>query len=64
MATAIIGTGGIGSAIARQLAAGGEALKLSSAQEDLFRTDAKTLGMLLNWVCGRPRQDSNLRRTV
>ncbi|MGA9113265.1 MAG: NAD(P)-binding domain-containing protein [Candidatus Dormiibacterota bacterium] len=31
MTTAIIGTGGIGSAIARQLASGGEALKLSSA---------------------------------
>ncbi len=31
MTTAIIGTGGLGSAIARQLAAGGEALQLSSA---------------------------------
>jgi lactate dehydrogenase-like 2-hydroxyacid dehydrogenase len=33
MTTAIIGTGGIGSAIARQLAAGGEALQLSSADK-------------------------------
>jgi predicted dinucleotide-binding enzyme len=31
MTTAIIGTGGIGSVIARQLASGGEALRLSSA---------------------------------
>jgi 8-hydroxy-5-deazaflavin:NADPH oxidoreductase len=31
MTTAIIGTGGIGSAIARQLASGGETLRLSSA---------------------------------
>ena len=33
MTTAIIGTGGIGSAIARQLASGGEALQLSSADK-------------------------------
>jgi predicted dinucleotide-binding enzyme len=31
MTTAIIGTGGIGSVIARQLASGGENLRLSSA---------------------------------
>jgi 8-hydroxy-5-deazaflavin:NADPH oxidoreductase len=31
--TAIIGTGGLGSALARQLAAGGESLQLSSADE-------------------------------
>ena len=31
MTTAIIGTGGIGSVIARRLASGGEALRLSSA---------------------------------
>ena len=31
MTTAIIGTGGIGSVIARQLASGGETLRLSSA---------------------------------
>jgi 8-hydroxy-5-deazaflavin:NADPH oxidoreductase len=34
MATAIIGTGGIGSAIARQLASGGEPLRLSSADTE------------------------------
>jgi predicted dinucleotide-binding enzyme len=33
MTTAIIGTGGTGSAIARQLASGGEALKLWSADK-------------------------------
>jgi 3-hydroxyisobutyrate dehydrogenase-like beta-hydroxyacid dehydrogenase len=31
MTTAVIGTGGIGSVIARQLASGGETLRLSSA---------------------------------
>src|ERR1700733_2477857 len=34
MTTAIIGTGGIGSAIARQLASGGEGLQLSSVDKD------------------------------
>jgi predicted dinucleotide-binding enzyme len=34
MTTAIIGTGGIGSAIARQLASGGESLRLSSADPE------------------------------
>ena len=33
MTTAIIGTGGIGSVIARQLASGGETLRLSSANQ-------------------------------
>ena len=33
MTTAIIGTGGIGSVIARQLASGGETLRLSSAED-------------------------------
>jgi 8-hydroxy-5-deazaflavin:NADPH oxidoreductase len=33
MTTAIIGTGGIGSAIARQLGSGGETLRLSSADK-------------------------------
>ncbi len=38
MTTAIIGTGGIGSVIARQLASGGETLRLSSADtNDLVR---------------------------
>ena len=34
MTTAIIGTGGIGSAIARLLASGGETLRLSSANNE------------------------------
>jgi 8-hydroxy-5-deazaflavin:NADPH oxidoreductase len=37
MTTAIIGTGGIGSAIARQLASGGETLRLSSADHESAR---------------------------
>jgi 8-hydroxy-5-deazaflavin:NADPH oxidoreductase len=46
MTTAIIGTGGIGSAIARQLAAGGETLRLSSADEASARTLAAAIGGL------------------
>jgi predicted dinucleotide-binding enzyme len=42
--TAIIGTGGIGSAIARLLASGGENLRLSSADEESARTLAAELG--------------------
>jgi len=42
--TAIIGTGGIGSAIARRLAAGGETLRLSSADNESARTLAATIG--------------------
>jgi 8-hydroxy-5-deazaflavin:NADPH oxidoreductase len=44
MTTAIIGTGGLGSAIARQLASGGEALRLSSADPKSARTLAAQLG--------------------
>ncbi len=44
MSTAIIGTGGIGSAIARQLAAGGETLHLSSADKESARNLAATIG--------------------
>ena len=44
MTTAIIGTGGIGSAIARQLASGGEALQLSSADNELARRLAEEIG--------------------
>ncbi len=44
MTTAIIGTGGIGAAIARQLAAGGEALRLSSADRESARTLAAAIG--------------------
>jgi 8-hydroxy-5-deazaflavin:NADPH oxidoreductase len=44
MTTAIIGTGGIGSAIARQLASGGETLRLSSADRESARTLAAQTG--------------------
>jgi 8-hydroxy-5-deazaflavin:NADPH oxidoreductase len=44
MSTAIIGTGGLGSAIARILAAGGEGLRLSSADQESARTLAGELG--------------------
>jgi 8-hydroxy-5-deazaflavin:NADPH oxidoreductase len=44
MATAIIGTGGIGSAIARQLASGGEPLRLSSADTESVRKLAAEIG--------------------
>jgi predicted dinucleotide-binding enzyme len=44
MTTAIIGTGGIGSAIARQLASGGETLRLASADKDSARTLAAAIG--------------------
>jgi 8-hydroxy-5-deazaflavin:NADPH oxidoreductase len=44
MTTAIIGTGGIGSAIARQLASGGETLRLSSADTQSARTLAAAIG--------------------
>jgi len=42
--TAIIGTGGLGSVIARQLAAGGEALRLSSADSESARKLAARIG--------------------
>jgi hypothetical protein len=44
MTTAIIGTGGIGSAVARQLASGGETLRLSSADTEPARTPAAQIG--------------------
>jgi predicted dinucleotide-binding enzyme len=44
MTTAIIGTGGIGSVIARQLASGGETLRLSSADIMSARTLAAEIG--------------------
>ena len=44
MTTAIIGTGGIGSVIARCLAAGGETLRLSSADPESARTLAAQIG--------------------
>jgi 8-hydroxy-5-deazaflavin:NADPH oxidoreductase len=42
--TAIIGTGGLGSAIARQLAAGGESLRLASADQQSAQRLASQLG--------------------
>ncbi len=44
MTTAVIGTGGIGSAIAHHLASGGEALRLSSADSESARTLAAEIG--------------------
>ncbi len=44
MTTAIIGTGELGSVIARELAAGGETLRLSSAGNDSARTLAAQIG--------------------
>jgi 8-hydroxy-5-deazaflavin:NADPH oxidoreductase len=44
MTTAIIGTGGLGSVIARQLAAGGETLRLSSADKKSARALAAQIG--------------------
>jgi len=44
MTTAIIGTGGLGSAIARRLASGGETLRLSSADTESARTLAAQIG--------------------
>jgi 8-hydroxy-5-deazaflavin:NADPH oxidoreductase len=44
MTTAIIGTGGIGSVIARQLASGGETLRLSSANAESARALAAQIG--------------------
>ena len=44
MTTAIIGTGGLGSVIGRQLASGGETLRLSSADIESARTLAAGIG--------------------
>jgi 8-hydroxy-5-deazaflavin:NADPH oxidoreductase len=44
MTTAIIGTGGIGSVVARELASGGEALRLSSADPESARMLAAGIG--------------------
>jgi 8-hydroxy-5-deazaflavin:NADPH oxidoreductase len=44
MTTAVIGTGGLGSVIARQLASGGEALRLSSTDHESARTLAAQIG--------------------
>jgi 8-hydroxy-5-deazaflavin:NADPH oxidoreductase len=44
MTTAIIGTGGLGSVLARHLASGGETLRLSSADSQSARTLAAEIG--------------------
>ena len=44
MTTAVIGTGGLGSVIARQLASGGETVRLSSADTESARTLAAQIG--------------------
>jgi predicted dinucleotide-binding enzyme len=44
MATAIIGSGGIGSAIARRLASGGESLRLASTDSESVRMLAAQIG--------------------
>jgi 8-hydroxy-5-deazaflavin:NADPH oxidoreductase len=44
MTTAVIGTGGVGSVIARHLAAGGEQLRLSSADNESARALAAQIG--------------------
>src|SRR5580658_1186448 len=44
MTTAIIGTGGLGSVIARHLASGGETLRLSSADNKSAQTLAAQIG--------------------
>jgi predicted dinucleotide-binding enzyme len=44
MTTAVIGTGGLGSVIARHLAGGGENLRLSSADKESARTLAAKIG--------------------
>src|SRR5277367_5657729 len=44
MTTAVIGTGGLGSVIARRLASGGETLRLSSADSESARTLATAIG--------------------
>ena len=44
MTTAIIGTGGLGSVIARKLGSGGETLRLSSADTESTRTLAAEIG--------------------
>jgi 8-hydroxy-5-deazaflavin:NADPH oxidoreductase len=53
MSTAIIGTGGIGSAIARRLASGGETLRLSSADNRSARMLASEIGGALVAVDNR-----------
>ena len=54
MTTAIIGTGGIGSAIARQLASGGETLQLSSADKESAQKLAAAIGEAASVAADNP----------
>ncbi|HYB85907.1 MAG TPA: NAD(P)-binding domain-containing protein [Streptosporangiaceae bacterium] len=54
MTTAIIGTGGLGSVIARQLASGGETLRLSSANAESARKLAAQIGRAAVVAAGNP----------
>src|ERR1700733_7846637 len=56
MTTAVIGTGEIGSVIARLLASGGEALRLSSADTESARTLAAEIGQAA--VVARDNRDA------
>jgi len=62
MTTAIIGTGGIGSAIARRLASGGEALQLSSADEQSAQKLAEAIGKALHAWQFRDAWTERMRR--
>ena len=65
MTTAIIGTGGIGSVIARQLAAGGETLRLSSADSASAHKLAAEIGpAAVVSVDNRDAVDTTLQRAV
>ena len=61
MTTAIIGTGGIGSVIARQLASGGETLRLSSADHESARTLAAEIGRAAVVAPRQPRHVAGRR---
>src|SRR5579862_2924918 len=52
MTTAIIGTGGIGSAIAHLLASGGETLRLASADPESARKLAAQIGQAATVAAG------------
>ena len=61
MTTAIIGTGGIGSAIARQLASGGEALQLSSADQQSAQTPGRGDRRSRGRRCRQPKRVAGCR---
>ena len=61
MTTAIIGTGGIGSAIAARLASGGETLRLSSADRESARKLAAEIGDAALVAVDQPRRVAGRR---